>query len=86
MAKIKSSGTYNQCGAATEVDVPPACALQQSHSNEKPAHGNEEQPPLAETLRESPQAAMKTQCSQKKKRKVGEEVDIRISYTLLVGV
>ena len=69
MAKIKSSGTYNQCGAATEVDVPPACALQQSHSNEKPAHGNEEQPPLAETLRESPQAAMRTQCSQKKKEK-----------------
>ena len=35
-----------------------------SHLNEKPAHCNEEQPPLAET-RESPCAATKTQRSQK---------------------
>ena len=47
-----------------------ACALEpvlhnkRSHRNEKPAHHNEEQPPLAAT-RESPRAATKTQCSHK---------------------
>ena len=35
-----------------------------SHRNEKPAHRNEEKPPLA-TTRESLRAAMKTQHSQK---------------------
>ena len=39
-----------------------------SHRNEKPVHRNEEQPPLAAT-RESPRAAMKTQCGQKLKKK-----------------
>ena len=34
------------------------------HRNEKPAHSNEERPPLAAT-RESPRAATKTQHSQK---------------------
>ena len=38
-----------------------------SHRNEKPAHHNEEKPPLT-TSRESPHAATKTQCSQKKKK------------------
>ena len=35
----------------------------------KPAHHNEEQPPLA-TTRESPHAATKTQCSQKEINKI----------------
>ena len=35
-----------------------------SHHYEKPVHHNEKQPLLA-TTRESPRAAMKTQCSQK---------------------
>ena len=39
-----------------------------SHLNEKPVHRNKEQPPLTAT-RESPHAATKTQCSQKRKLK-----------------
>ena len=39
-----------------------------SHCNEKPTHRNEEQPLLAPT-RETPRLAMKTQRSQKKKKK-----------------
>ena len=42
----------------------PVLHNKRSHRNEKPAHHNEEQPPLAAT-RESPRAAMKTQRSQK---------------------
>ena len=42
----------------------PVLRNKRSHFNEKPAHHNEEQPPLAAT-RESPCAATKTQCSQK---------------------
>ena len=60
-----------------------------NHLNEKPAHRNEEKPPLA-TTRESQRAATKTQCSQKLKKKkkslqiinVGEGVEKREpSYT-----
>jgi len=36
-----------------------------SHHNEKPVHHKEEQPPLS-TIRESPQAAIKTPCGPKK--------------------
>ena len=46
--------------ATTEARAPRARALQ----HEKPAHHNEEQPPLAAT-RESPCSAAKTQHSQK---------------------
>ena len=42
----------------------PVLLNERSHHNEKPAHCNEEYPPLAAT-RESPHAAMKTQRSQK---------------------
>ena len=42
----------------------PVLRNKRSHRNEKPAHRNEEWPLLAAT-RESPNAAMKTQCSQK---------------------
>ena len=42
----------------------PMLRNKRSHCNEKPAHRNEEQPPLA-TTRESPCAAMKSQHSQK---------------------
>ena len=48
------------CATATEARVPRACAPQQ----EKPAHRNEESPPLTAT-RESLRAATKTQCNQK---------------------
>ena len=51
----------------------PVLRNKRSHRSEKPAHRNEEYPPLA-TTRESPQAATKTQCSQKKKK-------IKRSYT-----
>ena len=40
----------------------PVLRNKRSHCNEKPAHHNEEQPPLA-TTRESPRAATKTQRS-----------------------
>ena len=43
----------------------PVLHNKRSHRNEKPAHRNEEYPPLAAT-RESPRAAAKTQCSQNK--------------------
>ena len=42
----------------------PVLCNKRGHHNEKPAHRNEEQPPLAAT-RESPWAATKTQRSQK---------------------
>ena len=42
----------------------PVLRNKRNHRNEKPAHRNEEQSPLA-TTRESPRAAMKTQQSQK---------------------
>ena len=42
----------------------PMLRNKRSHHNKKPAHRNEEKPPLAATT-ESPHAAMKTQCSQK---------------------
>ena len=49
----------------TEACMPRARALQQEKpSQEKHVHHNKEQPPLA-TMRESPRAAMKTQCIQK---------------------
>ena len=48
-----------------------------SHCSEKPAHLNEEQPPLAET-RESPQAAKKTQYNQKFKNKSQKKKNIYI--------
>ena len=44
----------------------PVVCNKRCHCNEKPAHCNEEQPPLT-TTRESPRAATKTQCSQKNK-------------------
>ena len=46
------------------VRLEPVLYNKRSHCNEKPAHCNQEEPPLAAT-RESPHAAMKTQCSQK---------------------
>ena len=42
----------------------PVLRNKRGHRSEKPAHRNEEQPPLAAT-RESPRAATKTQRSQK---------------------
>ena len=42
----------------------PVLCNKRSHRSEKPAHRNEESPPLAST-RESLRAAMKTQCSRK---------------------
>ena len=41
----------------------PVLHNKRNHCNEKPAHRNEQQPPLAAT-RESPRAATKNQCSQ----------------------
>ena len=46
------------------VHLEPVLHDKRSHCNEKPAHHNEEQPPLA-TTRESLSAATKTQHSQK---------------------
>ena len=46
------------------VCLEPMLRNKRSHRNEKPAHRKEEQPPLA-AARESPCAAMKTQCSRK---------------------
>ena len=46
------------------VHLEPVLRNKRGHCNEKPAQRNEEQPPLAAT-RESPQAATKTQSSQK---------------------
>ena len=46
----------------------PVLRNKRSHCNEKPTRHNEEQLPLAAT-RESPHAAMKTQRSQKRKKK-----------------
>ena len=46
----------------------PVLHNKRSHRNEKPPHHNEEWPPLTAT-RESPRAATKTQCSQKRKEK-----------------
>ena len=42
----------------------PVLCNKRSHRNQKSAHCDEEQPPLA-TTRKSPREAMKTQCSQK---------------------
>ena len=47
----------------------PVLRNKRSHRNEKPVHRNQEQSPLA-TTRESPRAATKTQCSQKKKKRI----------------
>ena len=53
------------CATTTEpARLEPVLHNKRSHCNEKPAHHNEGQPPLTAT-RESPHAAMKTQCSQK---------------------
>ena len=46
----------------------PVLCNKRSHRNEKPVHLNEEEAPLSAT-RERPHAAMKTQRSQKKKKK-----------------
>ena len=46
------------------VRLEPVLRNKRSHCNKKPAHRNEEKPPLT-TARESPRAATKTQCSQK---------------------
>ena len=46
------------------VRLEPVLCNKRSHPNEKPTHGNEEQPPLT-SIRESPRTAMKTQRSQK---------------------
>ena len=46
------------------VRLEPVLCNKRSHCNEKPAHRNEEKPPLAAT-RESQRTAKKTQCSQK---------------------
>ena len=48
----------------TPAHLEPMLRNKRSHRNEKPAHHNEEKPPLASTT-ESPCAATKTQCSQK---------------------
>ena len=70
-------GTTKACGprllspqaAPPEARAPSACAAhERSHHSEKPTHRDKEQPPLAET-RESPCAARKTLCDQKKKCK-----------------
>ena len=52
-----------------------------SHYNEKPVHHKEEQPPLAAT-KESPHAAMKTQHSQKKKKRKPSETVVTKSQWL----
>ena len=46
------------------VHLEPVLRSKRSHRNEKPAHRNKEWPPLT-AARESPRAAVKTQCSQK---------------------
>ena len=46
------------------VRLDPVLLSKRSHRNEKPVHHNEEEPPIPRT-KESPCAAMKTQCSQK---------------------
>ena len=46
------------------MHLEPVLRNKRSHRNKKPAHSNEEQPPLAAT-RESPREAKKTECSQK---------------------
>ena len=67
-------GTTKACGprllspqaAPPEARAPSTCAPhERSHHSEKPTHCNKRQPPLAET-RESPCAARKTLCDQKK--------------------
>ena len=67
-------GTTKACGpqllspqaAPPVARAPSTCAPhERSHHSEKPTHRNKRQPPLAET-RESPCAARKTLCDQKK--------------------
>ena len=53
------------------------------HHNEKPENHNEEWPLLAPT-RESPCAAMKTQCSQKKKKKNKTQIRELINIFILI--
>ena len=64
------------------VSLEPMLHNKRSHCNEKPMHRNKEQPPLAAT-RESPRAATKTQCSQKKKKKYIIIYNIYIIYIII---
>ena len=58
-------GRLSSCATTTEAHVPGAHAPQQGRATAmRPAHRNEEWPPLT-TTGESPRAAMKTQRSQK---------------------
>ena len=51
------------CGATKPRHLEPVLHSKRNHFNEKPAYHNKEELPLA-TTRESPRAAVNTQCSQ----------------------